>query len=314
MELFKNTRVVFDEGPHEYTLDGHVRLLGVTSLMKKQGLSADYSGIDEETLAHAATLGSEAHQVIENYCNGLPTVDTPLVRSFAKLGVNTVATEYLVSDNELVASSVDLVVGSGENSVELWDMKRTSTVHRDALAWQLGIYKYLFELANPSIKVTACKCLPIKKGNKDNIDKDTCGKPIEIKPVTSLEVETLLQCERDGAIYIPIDDSDDSDDMAVILGGENALTVADCAKRLAEAQGLVKMLEDKLAAFKDSAYQYMLSHDKNEIKANGIRLKLKRPYNSSRFDSKGFKAAHPQLAEEFTNVTEVKGNVTITIN
>lgn len=247
MELFKNTRVVFTEDPHEYILDGKTPLLGVTALMKRHGLSPDYTGIDAETLAHAAALGSQAHQVIENYCNGLPTVETPLIKSFIKLGATTVATEYLVSDNETVASSIDLVVNAGENAVELWDMKRTSTVHREALAWQLGIYKYFFELYNPNIKVVACKCLPIKKGNKDDIEKDVCGSPVTITPVTALEVERLLDCERNGEIYTPVAMRDDSEAMAVILGGQDALTVSEVASRLLEAQGVVKMLEGQLA-------------------------------------------------------------------
>lgn len=312
MKLNINTRVTFYESPHKYVLDNGKELIGVTSLMRKFGLSPDYGGIDEETLAHAAALGSMAHQVIENYVNGLPCVDSPLLKSFAKLGLNIIATEYLVSDNETVASAVDLIEGVDEHSVILWDMKRTSTVHRDALSWQLGIYKYLFELNNPTIEVVGCKCLPIKKGNKDDIERDTCGRPVDINPVPAKEVERLLECEKNGTLYTPV--QTDGSEVLAFSDTTEISAIFGASQKLAEAQQMVKEAEAALVDFKDKAYQYMLEHNLDQISYGGVTVKLKRPYMSSRLDTTKFKKDHPELADLYIKTAETKGNVSISIN
>ena len=315
MELYKNTRVVFTEDPHSYTLDGVTPLIGVTSLMRKHGLSANYDGIDAATLKRAADLGSMAHQVIENYCNGLPVVETPLVKSFAKLGLNPVATEYLVSDNEVTASKVDLVVGVGEDSVELWDIKRTSSVHREALAWQLGIYKYLFERANPSVTVTACKCLPIKKGNVEDVNADKCGTPVAITPVPASEVERLLECEKSGILYGAPASSDKDEAVVAIIDGNGGMdALVQNLSELARIRAVADELDAKLAAVTAEVYDYLLSHDKDSVTVGGVSFKLKRPYERSSFDTTKFKKDHPDMAEAYTKTTVAKGSVSMKIN
>ena len=65
--LKPNKRIIFNGITHTYLLDGEFYLMGVTSLMKKHGLSADYANIDEETLQKAAERGAKGHKEIENF-------------------------------------------------------------------------------------------------------------------------------------------------------------------------------------------------------------------------------------------------------
>ena len=46
-------KVIFNEENHTYTL-GDKTLISVTQLLKKHGLSTDYSGVDAEILERAA--------------------------------------------------------------------------------------------------------------------------------------------------------------------------------------------------------------------------------------------------------------------
>lgn len=311
MELYKNTRVQFFEDPHEYLLDGVIPLIGVTSLMKKHGLAPDYGGVDEETLAHAAALGSMAHQVIENFCNGLPTVEIPLLTSFKKLGLNIIATEYLVSDNETTASKVDLVEAVDETSVVLWDVKRTSSVHRKPLAWQLGIYKYLVEKANPAVKVVGCKCLPVKKGDKDNIDRDTCGTPVDITPVPAEEVEKLLACEAMGMAYEA--PAEDVGDLAVLLTKDELTALGDAYAYLAEVKVGLDAANNLIKEMEERAYRYMLENNMDKLSNGKIEFTLKRPYNTTKFDATKFKKDHPEISNKYMRTSETKGNVTIKV-
>lgn len=311
MKLNEVSRVVFYPFTHDYVLDGEKTLMGVTSLMKKHGLSPDYKGISEDVLNHAATLGTNAHEAIEAYCDGLPTPDIPLIKSFKKLGLNIVKTEYLVSDLETVASSIDLLNQVDESTVDIIDMKRTSTVHKDALAWQTGIYSYLFKMANPDIKVRRCFCLPIKKGNKDDILKDTCGKLVEINPVQEADVIALLKCEKAGTIYSKEDTPSDGMLEAFINGHFPMLH--DSLARIAELQSQIDEVQSLVDDAKAALYDYMLENNVDSCSVNGVSITLKKPYTRSSIDTTKLKNKYPDIAEEMTKTSEVKGNITIKI-
>lgn len=313
VKLNQVSRVVFYPFSHDYILDGEKLLMGITTLMKKHGLSADYSHIDEDVLQHAAELGTQAHEAIEAYCDGLPTPDIPLIKSFKKLGLNIISTEYLVTDYETVASSIDLVNGVDDNTVDLIDMKRTSSIHKDALAAQLGFYKVFFEAINPDVKVRKCYCLPIKKGNKDDILKDTCGKLVEIEPMSVEKINAVLLAEKEGRIYH--EDGEDENALLIANTIEGFLSVGfgDALRLLADYQSKVKEIEDNIAGAKEQIYQEMLAKNVDKVEVNGVSISLKRPYQSSKFDSASFKKDHPEVYESYLKTSDVKGNITIKI-
>lgn len=193
MILNTNTRVRFDDIAHSYLLDEDVFLMGVTSLMKKHGLSPDYTGISEEVLNRAAERGSKVHKDIEDYCNGKPIVMTPEVKAYARLNIQPIANEYLISDNKIVASSIDIVADAGvDGMVDLIDIKTTSTLHTDSLSWQLSIYAYLFALQNPDITVNKLYGLHIRNGK---------AKMVEVARMPTAEVKRLLECEEEDLPY-----------------------------------------------------------------------------------------------------------------
>ena len=113
IQLNQNTRVSFESITHSYLLDNEIYLMGVTSLMRKHGLSPNYDNIPPEVLQRAAERGSKVHQDIEDYCNGKEVVMTPSLKAYISCGVKAIANEYLVSDNEIVASSIDIVADAG---------------------------------------------------------------------------------------------------------------------------------------------------------------------------------------------------------
>lgn len=53
-------RVVFNEEQHTYWL-GDKRLISVTRLLKKHGLSTDYSAVNPDVLEKAAKKGTAVH-------------------------------------------------------------------------------------------------------------------------------------------------------------------------------------------------------------------------------------------------------------
>lgn len=181
IELAKS-QVVFNELDHTYMFNGK-QLSGVTSMLSRTLFRDKYKGISKEVLAKAADYGHNIHEQIELVDSLGVTSDTPAVQDYLRmkndLGVSTLASEYLVSDEDLIASSIDIVF----NDLSLVDIKTTSKLDMEYLSWQLSIYAYLFERQNPSLKVPRLMaiwlpkprygrsmCVEVPRKNKETIE------------------------------------------------------------------------------------------------------------------------------------------------
>lgn len=301
MQLTTTDRVYFEPTSHSYLLDGETLLDGVTSLMKKHGLSADYSGIPKATLDKAAAEGTAIHKEIQDYENGETVLRTELLDEYKKLNLRFIASEYLVTDFETAASAIDMVYqGSKKDSVIIDDIKTTEKLHRRALAWQLGIYKVWFERMNPGIKVEACYCLWIDK------KKRTIRDHILIEPVTEAEVDALMQAEREGLIY--------EDDNAVkgvemaLPEGEIAAYVSN-ARKIAALKAEIKALEAAMKENDSRVLSYMESQNLDELKADGGVFKRRAGSTQVRVDSGKLKELYPAVYTKVAKEIQVKGSV-----
>lgn len=301
MELRTNHSVEFFEGTHQYFC-GEDELIGVTTLMKKHGLSPDYTGIRTSVLNAAAERGSQIHKLLEDYDNGKTVVETAELKAYKKLGLQVIASEYLVSDNKLVASSIDKVLSTGEECmVDLGDVKTTSTLHKDALAWQLSIYAYLFELQNPKIKVRNLYGIHVRN-----------GKAVlhQVNRIPTKHIVALFRAEAKGDLY---EDDRQKVEATSILNAEDILTLADCESQLLELSAEIERLKGIEAAFKDKLYEAMMKQNLDEMTLPGGIFKLKRPYTKKSIDTKKLAADHPEIAEKYMKETLVKGNVTFNL-
>lgn len=144
--------VVFNEVDHTYIYNGSF-LSGVTSLLHRTLFADKYRGISADVLAKAAAYGHNIHEQIELVDTLGVESQTPAVLAYlqmkADLNLTTLANEYLVSDEQYIASSIDIVF----DDLTLADIKTTSRLDMEYLSWQLSMYAYLFELQNPGLKV-----------------------------------------------------------------------------------------------------------------------------------------------------------------
>lgn len=157
IELVKS-QVVFNELDHTYMFNGK-QLSGVTSMLSRTLFRGKYKGISKEVLAKAADYGHNIHEQIELVDTLGVTSDTPAVQDYIRIkkeyGLMPIANEYLISDEETIASSIDIVYGvEGANEyVDITDVKTTSKLDMAYLSWQLSMYAHLFERQNPMLKV-----------------------------------------------------------------------------------------------------------------------------------------------------------------
>ncbi len=142
--------MLFDEESHEYTLNG-TNFIPVTQLLKKYNLSANYTGIPANVLKKAAARGNAIHKALELYIGGDRSLlgvmnEVDLFNNYVNarnINLGTAKSEQIYYDTHYkVAGTVDFQYLDG-NDVVVADFKTTSSLHLDAVAWQLSIYNYL---------------------------------------------------------------------------------------------------------------------------------------------------------------------------
>lgn len=295
LELKRNKKVFFSEIVHCYLNDKGEELIGVTSLMKKHGLGADYSGIPQDVLERAAERGSRVHRLLEDYDNGKAVEDCPILQSYKGLNLQVAASEYLISDNKTVASSIDKVL----EDCSLVDIKTTSELHIKALEWQLSIYAYLFERQNKGLKVPYLYALHIRDAR--------CRPLREINRLPDAEVERLLECERKGIIYTAVPSAGPT--LSEVWPEAQIAEVKRLEETVTELEAKAKEYKAVLEQYRSRLYEFMLEHNIDKMETDSFSYTLKRPYEKVAFDTARFKEEEPQMYDQYTKLTQVKGNV-----
>lgn len=307
MKLFNNTAVYFDDLTHTYLNKDNKELIGVTTLMKKMGVAPEYDGIDAEVLERAARRGSETHKAIERYCKNMPLAISDEFKeeteanleAFKALNIAVIDNEYLVSDGEHIASSIDIVAGDDDN-LTLIDTKTTYEVHREAVAWQLSIYKYLFELQNKDCKVKELKCLHLRGGK---------ATMIAIPEVPQEEVQKLIKAYIDGKEYVKTDLLAPTEEQMKAIRELQLLEehIVALEQQVKDAKAMQTEWKSKIISFMEER-----SIKKWDISEN-LSLTYVAPILREVFDSKRFRDEHPEEYYEYTTHTTTKASLRIKI-
>jgi len=147
--LHGHTLEYIDED-HLYLVDGII-VTSITQLLKVK-FGNKYDGINPATLQAAADKGTEVHEAIERYCKTGEGSDLLEVRNFKflrdKYGFTVLASEVPVilsrNDEPVAAGRLDLVIGK-DGEIGLGDIKRTSTLDKEYLAYQLNLYRIAYQ-------------------------------------------------------------------------------------------------------------------------------------------------------------------------
>lgn len=295
MTTLNKSQVVFSELDHTYTLDGK-SLSGVTSILNRQLFADKYSGISDEVLNKAAEYGKGIHESIELYDSLGIGEDEDAVKSYIKLcqkeGLTRLDNEYLISDNDYVASSIDVVF----DDCSLADIKTTSHLDEEYVSWQLSIYAYLFELQNPDLQANRLLAIWIPKARY--------GKPkvVEVprKPVS--EVVRLIEADKAGQQYVPS------------VASTTEITIAnDVVQEVIRIERELKELKDKQTELREGLLKQMQDHNIKSFKTDGLSLTRKLATTKTSLDSKMLQEKYPEIYNECLKTSEVKESLLIKI-
>ena len=144
-EIAGHTLEYFDD-THQYLVDG-LLVPSITQILKKR-FGNKYDGVSQSILNKAAEKGTQVHKAIEDYCKTGKEEDLKELKNFKFLQKQY---KFKVLDNEvpiilfkdeepIAAGRLDLVIEI-DGKVGGADIKRTSVLDKEYLAYQLNLYR-----------------------------------------------------------------------------------------------------------------------------------------------------------------------------
>lgn len=288
--------VKFRESDHTYWLSDR-QLISVTQLMKKHGLSADYSAVKADILNAKAERGSLIHKEIEEFINFAEEGFTDELDSFKTLikehKIIPTSSETIVHD-DLVAGTID-VIGQCPSGRIIADVKTTSTLHKDALAWQLSIYEYLFQKVHPGANVSALFGIHLN---------GISAKLVEVERKPREEIERLFECERNGALFIP-------KSTALSISKSELAYIADVERRISDLKKQIDVYAKAYNEMKEDLKARMKDQGVKSYEDDLLAITYMDSYTRDILDAEKLKADKPEIYSAYKKVTNVKDRVNI---
>lgn len=206
--------LVFEPEEHRYFLNGK-ELSGITSVITKHLFPHAHDGIPQKILKASAEYGSKVHKILENW-DKLWQKDEQSVelQDYIALcreyGLVNLESEYLVTDFNNFASACDKVYVNPDDTVSIGDIKTvygdlTKATNKSKLeraTWQLSLYKYMFELMNPHLKVKDLFVIHLRYKERKNGTIDRIAKLIYVDPIPASICKALLEAEVMGEQFV----------------------------------------------------------------------------------------------------------------
>lgn len=135
---------------HVYLVDG-MCVPSITQLLNVR-FGNRFDGIDKAILRAAAAAGTAVHEAIERYCRFEEESELQELRNFKFLQrqyrftvlANEVPVILHIEDKPIAAGRLDMVIGMN-GKIGGADIKRTATLDKEYLAYQLNLYRIAYK-------------------------------------------------------------------------------------------------------------------------------------------------------------------------
>jgi len=303
--------VLFDARAHTYTL-GDKSLSGVTAIVN---WLFPYVGIPDRVLQLAADRGTAIHNACALWDDARIVDDTyrEEVVAYQSLcdvaGLKNFVSEYLVSDCENYASSIDKVYFPNGDEYPLADIKTSSQFYEHKVTLQLSIYAYLFELQNPTKKAGKLFCiwLPKPEYGKPNIfEVQRIPKGIVLDIMEAYENDDNKDwCRR--MIY------EHCKQVPATQDEKLPANLKELEEEIARIEVSVKEMEARSKVLKSGLLQLMQEHDKWKWEGEKIVITRKKGSTSMVVDSTKLKNTYPNIYAECSKERVTNESLTIKV-
>lgn len=291
-----NCGVLFNEATHTYTTSSGEILNGITHRLKQRVFPDEYKDVPKAVLERAARRGSIVHSCIELYDKfNIPTNDSQELTNYILASSqhpflrNHLDSEYLITDGKQFASAIDKVYQDGDGVI-LADIKTTYLLNEEYVSWQLSVYAYFFSLANPDIEVKSLYALWFRDSKWRVVEVQR--KPVELVKQMLYTNEPLIE-------FAPTDDTLRYPD---INKAEESLVFF-----ISQAN----FYADKVEEIRKGLLKLMTDNDMKKYDGSLVSITRKAEGEKKSFDSRAFKADHPELYEQYTRTSRTSPSLII---
>lgn len=307
--------LVFDEKEHRYYLN-RKELSGVTSAITRQLYPHAFDGIPKKVLDNSVAYGSHVHKVLENWDKlwqkNEASVELQDYRSICReYGLCHEASEYLVTDFEHFASACDKIFRVDDTSVSIGDVKTvygdlTKKQNKDKLErcrMQLSLYRYMFLLVNPQMKVKDLFVIHLRYKERSNGSIDRIAKLIYVAPLPLSTCKAFLEAEVKGEQFVLPTETEPQQELAVDEG-----LIRQLLQTKAEVEEKLGCIKAKIIADMEALGETTFS--------TPTGLKIVRKLESVRraFDLKSFTTMNPDFdISPYMKESRVNGSLLIAV-
>lgn len=300
MKLNYNDDVTFYEDNHTYVNKAGNLLSGVTPILNKL-FPLKYANIPAHILAKASEYGTLIHSKCQTQDMFNSEADCIELENYIKIkeefNLVPIENEYLVSDNEHIATMIDNVYTSGGLCV-IADIKTTSVIDREALAWQTSIGAYLFELQNPHIKVQEIAGIWLRKERFEYVPLNR----IDDEIIKSLIDAYLNELEFVNPLKKGLEEIAELDE------------IEDIEKTISEMKEQMSELEARKSTLLSLVESEMQVSNAKKLDTDRLTITIVAPSQNVSFDSKKYLADNPDLdVSKYEKKTNRKGYLKLTL-
>lgn len=282
-------KIKFIPETHQYFL-GKKELTSITTLLKRHGLSTDFSEvmISPSVLADARDRGNLIHKEVEEYIKENKQPTTKEAKQIAEwynadLFKTKIECEKIIFNQEF-AGKKDLSFWSNGIGY-LTDTKTGKKLDIVSCSWQLSLYEYLENIKYDKFLIF-------------HTPKDSDLKVIEIPRIPREEIERLLECERNCEIYQP---------KTVELATVNA----EISTKISQTIEAIEKLEEVVKLFREAVLSEMQLKGIKKFDNGQISITYIEPATRVSIDSKKLKEELPDVYSKYSKVSDVKASVKI---
>lgn len=298
--LKQNFGVKYDPVDHTYTNAEGLELSGITGIIKQFICPNAYADVPAEVLESARVRGNKLHSLLELYANGtfanVTEEDAEIIENFNAMALaledyTCLASEYVVSNNELTASPIDLLALDYEGNLTIIDLKTSHSLNVEFVTWQLNFYRYFLELQT-GLKADNLQALHVTGGK---------AKFVKVQIIANEHLEYMLSCAYNFVEF------------------KNPLQVEE--NKIAKLESIYrekKALEKQIKALEEEEEQIkaevIAEMKKNAVKTHEsltIRVTYKSAGTSTRFDAKALEAENEEIYKKYLKTSKTKESLTI---
>lgn len=296
----KKYNISFNYENHTYTNESGKELSGVTAILHTYLFADMYADIPDAVLEQAKQRGLQVHSDIQMWIEGLP-LDNPsseVANFITWADGKPLSSEVLVTDNEYIASMID-VVEDKEDSINIYDIKTTSTLNKEYVRWQLSIYKYLLEQFHEVAKPINLFAIHARGEVFEVVD---------IQPIDTGIIFQLLTAFRTGAEFF-----DNPLYKATTSESEMLAKLEEVELAVMEIEQSAKYFKEKQTELREGLLNLMKEKGIDKWESDKLSFSIKSAYERVSVDSTKLKKEKPEVYEQYTKTTKVKESLTIKI-